>query len=317
MNTIIRAIASVRSGRAVRAAALCGFWFTACKPGGSSGESDETTGVSASEGSQVTDASDDEGETSSTGAGTLGTLGETEDSDACAIYTLLATPEELAWTPREDGAVERLALEAAGTFVAPETVYQRVKTDVDAIWAAQQSLYSPAAGWDGIEVRLTEAGTTAVAEGRYDAWDCVHDHYGPVEVVFPNDRAPWLEAGWVDLQFSTAGIYALPELLPFYLGLPEVIDARARPARGIGMDACAEAAGDTFYYIGLWHHDCEQEGCGVQGAVNEAFRTDTPGAITFVGRWDPSESEPPAPPPTWWVEREACRSWLNLDPWPP
>jgi hypothetical protein len=234
--------------------------------------------------------------------------------DPCRGYTALATPAELEATPRDDPSLERLALEVSDSFVASEAVYQRIVSDANAIREGSphpSGYFHPVAGWSGIEVLFTEAGYAAVTQATYDAWSCVHESYGPVEVVLAED-SDLLDERWVEVTFSK-GNYFLPMLVPFYESLPEVVTARPRPFLPAEHDLCAEVrGGDTYFYLSASHSDCERGGC--PALFYEGFRTSGPGDYSFLGFWSVQDAEPPR----WYLDREDCRKWILLgDTWPP
>lgn len=239
--------------------------------------------------------------------------GETTAGDPCRAYEALATPAELESTPRADTVLERLALEVSGTFVASEAVYQRIVIDAAAVLEDSSHVigaFHPVAGWRAIEVLFTEEGYGAVKRGEYDAWSCLHESYGPVELVLA-DEAQGPDDRWVALMF-TAGNYALPMLVPFYESLPEVVAVRARPLLPTDLDLCAEIHDDSVYYISAHHPDCEFGGC--PALVYEGFQTEAPGESTYLGLWSVEDGDPPR----WYLDLEGCRQWLQLgETWPP
>lgn len=228
---------------------------------------------------------------------------------SCDGVVPLATPAELASTPRADQDAEILALEAGTTLVASPAIYERVTRDLAALRAAYPDLASepPCPTWQDravLHVHFDAEGYALMKAGSYDAWSCLNAIYGG------DPGGPQ----WID----QSAFVALPDrrlrydlLAAEYETLPHVTDVLTDSSTGDpGRDACLSIDGTTYSYI-------FDRGTGPNcDAVclhhrYAGFTTAADGTITALGVFEVDPLDDPPPPPAWLAERRACTRWFN------
>ena len=198
--------------------------------------------------------------------------------------------EEILATPRAEPNVEHLALVLGGGLTADPAIYERLVADLALIHhllpPTQYAAFSAhlAVNFqiyvepDRMFVELDDAAAEAVAEGAYDAWDCLNAWYGVEEVDLRD-----LEAfGYVYLEFD--GVYDLRQVAEDYEGLAGI--ERAGPDTWFHdyiladlPEICVERQGDVWTYFLLageddpvptgWHQVTVQP--GTAPAVHATF----------------------------------------------
>jgi len=194
----------------------------------------------------------------------------------CEDYEGLATPEEVAATPRADAEVEVLALRAGDVLLASDDVYARVARDLAAIRADYTDVASITARMranpSSVLVLFDDATIDDVEAGTYTAWDCPNALYGATDIGDPVFNG-------VTIRFE--GRFE-PEILGTeYATLPGVTSAGASVGIGDGDDISIDVEGDTYSWIfSQGSGDC-QAGC-----INHdywGFTTNADGDITYEG----------------------------------
>jgi hypothetical protein len=218
----------------------------------------------------------------------------------------LASPSELASTPRADVNLELLALKLSpGKVVAPQATYDRVVRDVGAIRAKAPELAKIMffSFNDGRRIELTvpvETGTQMQA-GTYHAWDCLNETYGaslPAEIIRIGNADQ--EYVWLTLK----GIYAAHLLAAEYARLPGVTSTEGRAFGGDGPTICATADGSTWHYV----FDDASGDCPA-GCIDHAYRhfsTDAAGVVTELERWSTKDGTPRPAWVTQLASNESC-----------
>ena len=133
----------------------------------------------------------------------------------------------LAQPLRPNAEAEQLALEATGAWLAPQSVYDRVVSELATI----RRTYPATAGisarpsWvpDDLLLAFDEDGVSAITEGRYQAWDVLNRRYGVSQI----DTHRLKKRGAVALTF--AGRYNVPLLAEEYARLPKIRYAEPNP----------------------------------------------------------------------------------------
>jgi hypothetical protein len=256
-----------------------------------------------------TDATSDTGTGGTSGASTGGTSGASTggtsgtgaggSTNACAGYTPQAEPGEIAATPRANATAEILALEASDTLVAPEALYQRVASEVEAIVQDEPALApldpSTDAAIDDVRVDFTDEGWKQVVAGDYHAWDCANAAYA---------GTPTLNSQWHFAAVSFGDkVYRGAMLEQEYDALPNCQASRDTYFYD-GPDVCLEVQGDGHFYIfDNATGDCPS-GCMYHAYTGyQALPSSPP---TKLGTFDPTQS----PEPPWFTALTDCRSRL-------
>ena len=213
--------------------------------------------------------------------------------------TVYGTEEQLSQTPREHPNLELMALEEAGSFVAPPCLYKRIARDVGFLkerlgnngegtrsWEVRHSSTS-----DGKTLRLPFDEETAgdIAANDYEAWDCLNSHYGEVKHEVDDDSVVVKLEGIFDLERVANGYADLP-------GIAEGFGRKPWPVRPTGSaqsQICLEIDGDSYHYVVVRSHgDCNL------GCVHDSGRyfTTTPsGKVCKRGEYNSETDEGPAP----------------------
>lgn len=248
--------------------------------GGTSGTAGSGTGGGgAAQGGGSGAGTGGAGGTGTAGGGVAGSAGEggSAGAGACDDYVGLATPEEVALTPRADAGVELLAIRASNSLVAPQVVYERVARDLDAIRQAYPDVasISPRAHASVSDIRLILDRPYAdqVVAGSYTAWDCLNDLYGLTSVTPPN--------GINLVTLSFAGRFHPTLLGDEYRMLLGVLYAGELGTPGDGDDIWIDSRGDAYHWIfSVGSGDCPS------GCINHSywgFTTNADGDITYQG----------------------------------
>ena len=201
--------------------------------------------------------------------------------DPCAGYESLATPEQLASTPRADHDLELLVLCMSQQFIAPQEDYDRVVADVTAIRAmdGRVSHITPRLWTDGktLSIHADDAATfEAMQDGSYEPWQCLHEAY-EFQSIEP-------DYGCCGLLVSLEGIYDTRQLEDEYRAMTGIVSAMRWNTNYFedtdGPTIRGAIEGDTYHYIfrDAWD-DCPA-GC-LQG-TEYYYRTEEPGEATLV-----------------------------------
>jgi hypothetical protein len=195
----------------------------------------------------------------------------------CNAYKGLATPAEIALSPRADVEAEMLALEATGVLVAPTSVYDRIVSDLKAIRAGYPQVAGiqamPSWAPHDLLVGMDEGGLAAVQASSYIDWKCPNELYGVKSID--------VHSSFVILELK--GRFFIPLLEGEYASLPHVTYAEPNSVLGDGNDVCVSLDSATYSYIfDAGSGDCEA------GCINHTywgFSTDANGMITILGSW--------------------------------
>lgn len=156
------------------------------------------------------------------------------------------TAEEIAATPRAAANLEHLARDMGGGLTADQAIYERVVADVGAIRTGHPELpvVDHRGAWRPDELILSVAPDTyrLIADGRYEAWDCLNDWYDVAQV-----RPAQLSEDRVLLAFD--GVYDVPVLAADYAALPGVTAAEPNGWGADGSDLCGSIDGATYRYV--------------------------------------------------------------------
>jgi len=132
----------------------------------------------------------------------------------CGDIVLLGTQEEIAATPREHSASERLALLMGGGFTADQAVYERVHEEtrlIRELYPEVSHIYAPL---DYLSFRFILGYDPAVDPHEYTGWDCLNSWYR-IEVDYYYRYVP-------AVVMQSEGMYDLDALFSQYAQLPEV-----------------------------------------------------------------------------------------------
>jgi len=231
----------------------------------------------------------------------LGPGDETEPVD-CSGFEGLVDAETLSTTPRDDEPMERLALCMSGAFVASEDVYQRVKTDVAAIRAAdsQGAYIQPRWPWSMTKLNVgpqTHELYEAMLDGTYTEWTCANEHYELAEMEF------WETIHWVFLHFE--GNYRMGLLDDVYEGI-EGIDISHPEYGDDGSTISGRIDGEVYHYLFESRGgDCES---GCTDGTTWYYRSDAPGVFEFVDEysWGGDTGLHDGEPPDWYCDYRGC-----------
>lgn len=219
----------------------------------------------------------------------------------CDGIPLVGTPEEIAATPRDDAALEQLALSMGGGVTADPYVYGRVTTEIELIRALVPEVadigYTPRRTADDLILGVDAATLAAIDNGTYSAWDCLNEYYGfrslrVIGRLFPT------------VLLTLKGVYDTTRLAPLYAALPGVESAGPNGIGGDGSTVCglADSSSTYHYFFDEAHGDC-LAGCIYHDV--SYFTTSSNGALPeFRGRWA-NDSGVPRPP--WYEIYQECR----------
>jgi hypothetical protein len=218
----------------------------------------------------------------------------------------LATPNELAATPRADVNLELLALKLSpGRIVANEVTYQRVVRDITAIRATRPDLAGIKffASHDGKSITLTVPVDTSMQmqSGGYHAWDCLNQTYG---ATMPFEYVRIGAAAEVFVFAKLEGIYATNLLAAEYGRLPGVTHAEGDGVGGDGPTICA-TTGDA-----VWHYVFDAAGGDCPAGCTEHayshFTTASDGAVTALETFSTMSGMPRPAWVTQYASSAAC-----------
>jgi hypothetical protein len=225
----------------------------------------------------------------------------------CLCHEGLATPEEIAATPREDTNLEQLALRHSDGIVADQDVYDRIVRDVTRI-RAEDADVSEIGYWppnDGKTLLLGVDGATwdAMQSDGYSDWNCLIDSY-PVENT---TYEKYTSLDMYTVQIELRGIYNLEPIAAQFAELPGVSSAEPNFGIGDGPTICLTPSDAVWHYVfDQAGGDCPA-GCTTHLYTYFTVSSDD-GTIERVGSWGTEGSSSPAPD---WVaqyaSREVCR----------
>lgn len=230
------------------------------------------------------------------------------DTATCdtAAFAALATPEEIAVTPRDDEEAEGLAICLATGLVAFEEVYERLLTDLDAIRGAWPQLeeveYRASPDLYDVWLRMELEVAEEVESGTYRDWDCIHSYFDAVRV---NPVVPLDDYAFVQVELE--GRYDTDVLAEIYVGLRGVLEAEG--ARGPAGDSDGSNIGGlidggTYHYVfDYGDGDCPS------GCVYHHYTyvvTETPGAPTLIDTWDRGEGATDTGDAPDWLSMSNC-----------
>jgi hypothetical protein len=173
----------------------------------------------------------------------------------------LATPSEIAATPREHAEAEFLAIRATRTFVAPQPVYDRIVADLARIRATFPEVvgshHHPPP--PELRVQLTEQGCPLFDLPEHPELRCLNEYYGGRRQC---DLSPTSAFITIELE----GAYSLPRLADQYGRADGVLSAHSWFVSGQdGPKVCVAIDGVAYHYLfhdgwgdcpnGCLHHD--------------------------------------------------------------
>lgn len=211
-----------------------------------------------------------------------------EREGPCPGSRWLASPEEVASTPRTDEMAELLALEAGYRLTADPAAYGRISADLEAILTMDASLPESYTIGDhdaqGFSLRVDSATRASMEAGTYDAWDCLNEYYGLESVVYPS----YLSSAW--LTFS--GRYAMHLLAEEYEALPGVHEVEfsgwiiggSGPSR---LYLVIEARAHHYLFL-----DTREAHGSLDGVVYTYYLTTGAGEPILGGRFRDGDPEP-------------------------
>ncbi len=208
----------------------------------------------------------------------------TPDTGPCASYVGQATTAEILATPRADTNIEALAISMTGTLTAPQAVYDRLVTDIDAIRTMMTTIapgvsaisYRPPDDMQRMMMGFDSASLAAVQAGTYTDWDCPNQWYEMQQVD--------ASSSYVLVEFE--GIYNIPMLAAEYATFPGVQYAERNGMMGGGPTICGTIDGDTWHILMVnGYGDCPS------GCINRDyyyFTTTSTTAPVAGGEWSNS-----------------------------
>jgi len=222
--------------------------------------------------------------------------------DPCADLVAQATPEEVALSPYPNPEAELLASESTDRAVAPEAAYDRIEIELAAIRAEYPEIAEIEARstWElSLGFSFDDAGAAALAQGTYEAWDCLNELYAVTEI----DLSRIEDLGIAFLDFT--GRLNLPVVALDYMPLPNVLNASGTPRIGDGPDVCVmPMEGDDHLYIfDDAGGDCPA-GCTFH--TYWGFTIDADLNIDLLGTFTSAEEEP-----AWFTEAPDCTVYLQ------
>ncbi len=175
-----------------------------------------------------------------------GPSGAANSAPPCSEYVPLASPADIAKTPRQNVAAEVLALEVSGDFVAPDALYERIRADLETIVALDPTLANigPASARvpSGVTVQLDEPSFSAHLRGDYHGWDCPNAAYGG-RILRTVELTPAVHIGFGARRLDGA------RLVAEYSKIPGVLHTSPSGAFGEGSTICLEVDGLTHRYV--------------------------------------------------------------------
>ena len=247
------------------------------------------------------------GATSAGGSGGSSSLGGHGAPD-CSDFVPLASPAELATSPREDADAEWLAGEAGDTLVASVPIYDRAHRDLAAIRAQHKRLaevHPRTPGESVLGLKLDAPSLALAAQGRFGGWTCANLAYGATDV------GP-LDSSYVFLGFPERRLrYDL--LAAQYATIAGIETAWASEGSGDGPDLCLSITGETFSYVFLEAWGSATGDCDAICSSHRfsGFTTDAAGAVTALGELELGKYSGSPEPPGWLAALSACTKWLH------
>ena len=223
--------------------------------------------------------------------------------DACGNYQGLATPAEIAQTPKENAEAEQMTLEATDAFIAPQDIYERVVGELAAIRTNYPAVANIEArpNWadSTLIIGFDDEGKAAVRSGTYTDWNCANTFYGMNQI----DDGLLDSLGAVILNF--AGRFNIPLLAAGYGNLRDVRYVQPNDIIGDGDDVCLSIDGESHFYV----FDTASGDCPA-GCISHTYRgfsVDAAGHITELGTWEKNFQDYT---PMWLQNLSACTRWL-------
>lgn len=212
------------------------------------------------------------------------------DAGACVI-DWLATPTELAASPRANLPVEYVALEGSETdFVVSDATYERALVEWTTIVTLMPDAGILPRNASGLIFTLDDAGVAQLTTGQFHEWDCLNWAYRGT----PRAIGQW---GFVEF----APVVNVDLLAPLYLSLPHITAYEPNLFGVIDFtpDTCVQRDDDggTWRWLGY-----------TLSSTDDAFfrmTTERDGGATFE-RW-PRDAGLPWP---WLVENDYCKQRL-------
>lgn len=223
-------------------------------------------------------------------------------ADPCAAYPLQAAPAEIAKTPRTNEDAEVLAIETAGTLVAPEALYQSVATELAAAIALDYTVFvihprTSVFSKNPLRLGFDAVGSQLVLSGAYDEWDCPNQAYGGTPSILSQGE-------FVDLSFGAKRYHA--KLLEQEYGtLSHVTSSHQDTYTTDGPDVCLEIQAEQHFYIfDQASGDCES---GCMDHRYFGFQASPGSGVTALGIFEPKTG---SPEPAWFAALADCRTRL-------
>jgi hypothetical protein len=234
-----------------------------------------------------------------------------ENAYSCSWVDALATPAELAATPRANAEAEWLALEVTGAFTAPSDVYDRVLQDLSSIRAMYpevaslhtRNLYSLGGGGPGL--KMDDDGFAAAMAQTYTDWDCLNALVGTESVDLEYYEFIDWNSARINFDYS-GGRFNMPRIMEEYTKLPHILQVENSWNYGDGNDVCASRQNTTYSYVfDIGTGDCP---LGCTEHTYFGFSTTPDGSITSLGTFSTGfiHGIPDPPPPAWFSSLEAC-----------
>ncbi len=203
----------------------------------------------------------------------------------CEDYEGVVSFAEIWSTPRENPALERLALSLEPQrLVVSDATYERVVADVTAIRAQEPDLehieYLPLHDGERLFLHAEEDVRARMVSGEYDAWACPNLYYVVTQIADINLA--------VVVRFK--GAYNMHLLEQIYAPMPDVEWVQSNTAVGDGPTICTEQDGDLMHYV----FDDASGDCPA-GCIDHEFTyytVDGGGAVTRIGEWATSSEDP-------------------------
>jgi hypothetical protein len=269
---------------------------TTSGPGGAGGGGGSTTSTGGSGGAGGAGAAGGSGGEGGAGAAGGGGAG---GGGACDGYQGQATAAEIGLSPFADEEAEQLAIEASGKVVAPQHVYERIRSDLLLIRAQYPEVQSIHAmkSWalNQMLMGFDAQALPAVQDGTYADWACPNDLYDMTSAA--------VMSSYVLLTFGHR--LNIPMLAKEYGVLTGVQYAEPNGLFGDGNDVCVSIEGETKYrYVfDAGFGDCP---AGCIGHTYWGFSTEgSPVQISPLGDFSNDE-----PQPAWFGALSECTKWL-------
>ena len=215
----------------------------------------------------------------------IGDAGLTIVDGAVSCPPGLATPAELAVTPRAEINLELLALKlSTGRVVADQSIYDRVVRDVGAIRAQQPQLagikFFPRHDGRTLILTVPLATSDQMQQGSYHAWDCLNATFG---AAMPFEFIRIGSSTNVFVAIKLKGIYAMERIAGEYRGLPGITGVDASSIGGDGPTICVTTSATTWHYVfDAASGDCPA-GCTAHSYTH--LTTESDGKLALIEAW--------------------------------